>query len=509
MFWADRVASELKDKGPQWVDDMKTPSGRIHVGALRGVIIHDLVFRALKDPKTPAKYTYIIDDHDPMDSLPIYLDQEKYAPYMGVPLNKIPSPDGSQKSFARYFAENFINVFNKLGCRPEILWAWDFYTSGKIDKAIRTALDNAEKIQDIYQKVSGSQKKEAGWYPFQVICEKCGKLGTTKVTAWDGKEVTYECLPDLVKWAQGCGFKGKISPFSGKGKLPWKVEWPAVWSILGVTIEGEGKDLASRGGARDTANALCREVFKIKPPYDLPYEHFLIGGKKMSTSKGFGASAQEMAEILPPQVLRFLMVKTDYKQAINFDPEGETILQLFDDYDRYAKEFFNHGNEDLSRVFELSQIDSTLPKKMTFPRFREVATFVQMPGVDIKKQFPDASPEILEERIKYAKIWLEKYAPEEKKFTVQKNLPPAAKILTTGQKELLLKITQDVDKKWEPEDFQNHIYQLGKEAGLTSNETFQAIYLALLGKNHGPKASWLILSLEKDFVQKRFQEAAK
>src|SRR3989304_5328297 len=107
MFWADRVAQELQ-KTPQHVNDGKTPSGKIHVGALRGVIIHDLIFRALRDLGIKAKYTYVIDDHDPMDSLPVYLDQKKYAPFMGVPLNKIPAPDGSKKNFARYFAEEFI-----------------------------------------------------------------------------------------------------------------------------------------------------------------------------------------------------------------------------------------------------------------------------------------------------------------------------------------------------------------------------------------------------------------
>ncbi len=45
MFWADKVASELKErkKPLEWVDDMKTPSGRVHVGALFGVVFHDLV----------------------------------------------------------------------------------------------------------------------------------------------------------------------------------------------------------------------------------------------------------------------------------------------------------------------------------------------------------------------------------------------------------------------------------------------------------------------------------
>lgn len=503
MFWADRIAQDFKGKGPQWVDDMKTPSGKIHVGALRGVLIHDLLYRALKDAGVKVKYTYIIDNHDPMDSLPIYLDQEKYSRYLGFPLNRIPAPDASQQSYAEYFAKDFITVFEKLGAKPEILWAWDLYTSGKMDGAIRLALDKAEKIQEIYQKISGSKKREIGWYPFQVICEKCGKVGTTKVTAWNGKEVTYECLPDLIIWAKGCGQRGKISPFGGTGKLPWKVEWPAIWYILGITVEGEGKDLASRGGARDMANALCRQIFKITPPDDLPYEHFLIGGKKMSTSKGLGASASEMAEILPPQILRFLMVKTRPSQAINFDPQGQTFPRLFDEYDRAAKAYFEKGEEDLARIFVLSQIDSQKVERPPKIRFTQVAQWLQMPNLAPKIKGP-----ALEKRASYARLWLKNFAPEAEKFTVQKTIPAAVKNLSAKQKEFLSKISEALAKKWPPEKLQNHLYQLGKDSDLSSAETFQAIYLALLGKDHGPKASWLILSLEKDFLQKRFHEAS-
>jgi len=47
MYWADKLALDLKNRGPQRVDDAKTPSGIIHVGSIRGVIIHDLAFKAL------------------------------------------------------------------------------------------------------------------------------------------------------------------------------------------------------------------------------------------------------------------------------------------------------------------------------------------------------------------------------------------------------------------------------------------------------------------------------
>ena len=51
------------------------------------------------------------------------------------------------------------------------------------------------------------------------------------------------------------------------------------------------------------------------------------------------------------------------------------------------------------------------------------------------------------------------------------------------------------------EDLQTKIYEKGKELGFSGNETFQAIYLSLIGKDHGPKAAWLILSLDKNFVR--------
>jgi lysyl-tRNA synthetase class I len=38
-----------------------------------------------------------------MDGLPVYLDQEKFKPFMGKPLCNVPSPDGVAKNYAEYF----------------------------------------------------------------------------------------------------------------------------------------------------------------------------------------------------------------------------------------------------------------------------------------------------------------------------------------------------------------------------------------------------------------------
>ena len=61
----------------------------------------------------------------------------------------------------------------------------------------------------------------------------------------------------------------------------------------------------------------------------------------------------------------------------------------------------------------------------------------------------------------------------------------------------------------DPTELQTKIYELGKGLGLTSGETFESFYKVLIGKDHGPKAAWLILSLDQEFVRRRFEEASK
>lgn len=507
MFWADEVAQQLKKrKLPlEWVDDMKTPSGKVHVGALMGVVIHDLVYRSLKDLGVKAKYTYVFENHDPMDDIPSYLDRAKYEKYLGVPLFKIPSPEPGFDNFAEYYAEDFKKTFNTIGSFPEIIWTKDLYTSGKMNKGIKLVLDNAEEIRKIYKEM---YKKDVAkdWYPFQVYCESCGKVSTTRVYHWDGEFVYYRCPVDATDWTAGCGYEGKTSPFSDesgmKGKMPWKVEWGVKWSAIGVTVEGAGKDHMSRGGSHDLATQVCERVLKYPVPYPVAYEFMLIGGKKMSSSKGRGFSASDMLDILPPELIRFLIVKMDIKTQTNFDPyEKETIPKLFDDYQKAADAYFEKGDEDLARIFEKSQINEV--KKPPAVRFSSLAQWVQMPNMvsEIKKIGA-------EEWAKYARVWIDRFAPDSEKFAVSKDLPDAVNDLSKQQKELLKKIKNELDNNLDPEEFQIKIYELGKEFDLNGKETFATIYKALIGKDHGPKAAWLILSLDKEFVKKRFEETA-
>ncbi len=506
MFWADKIAEELKNRKfkLEWVDDMKTPSGKIHVGALRGVVIHDLAYRALKDRGVNAKYTYIFDNHDPMDGLPVYLDQEKYAQYLGMPLFKVPSPVEGYANYADYYAQDFMKVFTSIGCHPEILWSTDLYKSGKMNDLIRLCLDRRDEIKKIYEEMY-SNKLSDKWYPFQIYCTSCGKVSTTQVTEWDGQEVGFICHKDKLEWTQGCGFEGRANPFSDeneiRGKLPWKIEWSAKWKALGITVEGAGKDHMSRGGSHDLTSIICERIFGYPVPYPIPYEFFLVGGKKMSSSKGLGSSAAEMLEILPPEILRFLMVRTKMSQAINFDPnQSDTIPSLFDEYQQNSEAYFNKEENDYARIFELSQVGEI--KRPPSIRFLTLTQWVQMPNMEeeIKKQE-------LSEWAKYARVWVERFAPEKDKFMVQKELPDIS-VLSFEQKKYLESLIYLFENEISAEDLQIAIYNKSKEMEIRSIDAFKAIYTAFLGKDHGPKAAWLLQSLDRGFVIERLKQAS-
>ncbi len=66
-----------------------------------------------------------------------------------------------------------------------------------MDRYIRVALDAAATIREIYRRVANVNHPD-DWHPLFVICENCGRIGTTIVTGWDGERVRYECRPDLV-----------------------------------------------------------------------------------------------------------------------------------------------------------------------------------------------------------------------------------------------------------------------------------------------------------------------
>ncbi|MCF7844287.1 MAG: lysine--tRNA ligase [Kiritimatiellales bacterium] len=524
MSWVDpivgeiqeRLAEKIASKEPLIIRDEKTLSGKVHVGSLRGIVIHGLIAQALNEKGIENDFKFELNDFDPMDGLPVYVDQNEYKKHMGKPLFTVPSFEPNAENYPMVFGDELKEVVQPLGLPIDFYRLRPLYEAGKFNDVITESLDHAEEIRTIYLEVSGGGKPN-DWYPLSVVCEKCGKIGTTQVTDWNGKQVTYTCKKDLVDWAEGCGHEGKCSPFDGNAKLPWKVEWPAKWKVLGVDIEGAGKDHATSGGSREIAARISEEVFHYPNPFDIPYEFFNFQGKKMSASKGLGASAKEVADMLPPTMLKLLMIRKQPNQPIDFDPQGKTIPNLFDEYDRLADHYFKRHKEPFegfARTFQLAHINpATPPADLWQMRFTVLSFVLQMPHLDLETEasklkgaaLNQAEKENLKERAFYVRQWLENYAPDEYKYTILSEAP-ADLNLDDEQKNALKELEKalsDETLQWEGPAIHECIHKVKEATGIEPKKIFQPLYQIFLGRDRGPQVGWFLSTFSRaDMIQR-------
>jgi lysyl-tRNA synthetase class 1 len=515
MFWTEDIAARVS--GPQIINDSKTPSGRVHVGALRGVLIHDAIFRTLREKGIPARYLYGVDDFDPVDEIPKGEDAH-FGQYLGRPLCETPAPGGAEGDMAEHYMREFWQVFRELGVEVEPYRMRDVYRRGDFNEPIDMILRHADKVRRVYKEVSNSDRPEH-WHPFQVICESCGRIATTEVSKYDGALVHYRCRPDRMvntklQLGAGCGHEGAVSPFDGRGKLPWKLEWVAKWVKFPVTIEGAGKDHSTKGGSRDVSEACLRAIYGSEPPLRVPYEFFLVGGAKMSSSKGVGASARDMADLIPPEILRFLMIRTKPNSPVNFDAHEEGIVKLFNEFDRYQhRATTGTATPDEARVYALAEL--TPEGAYATANFQLVTALVQLPHLDavaeiekrVGRPLTALERRHLDARIRAAQVWVERFAGEEEKTRLQETLPARAQELSQAQRAFLHLLADALPTTpWEDEALQAKIFEIARLTPIDQPSAFKALYRVLLDKAAGPKAGNLLAFLERDFVITRCRE---
>ncbi|MBI2548993.1 lysine--tRNA ligase [Candidatus Woesearchaeota archaeon] len=540
LHWADQIADAIIDRvahDPQLQQitkekgyicfDEKTPSGKIHVGSGRGWIIHDVVAKALRSRGVRGRFILSSDDIDPFDKMNADLPQH-YEQYLGMPFRNIPSPFPGYKSFAAYYFQQCTDKFAEFGIVAELESTGEMYDKGLFNRTIKIALDHASEIQAIYAKLYGEDAVGAKKLPFNPICQNCGKIGTTLTLAWDPKQelVTYVCQENLVPWAKGCGYRGKISPYHGKGKFPWKVEWAAKWPSVGVVYETAGKDHFTQGGSRTIACMIATDVFHYPSP--LPsesyrtgkgYEFFTIGGKKMSTSKGQGIGFAEVTDYIPAPIVRYLLVRTRPNAVIDFDPYGTNdVILLYERYDKTMRCYYGKEPEESvkevqkqRRIFELAAVDE-IPKEMppqiaftlassvvqSKPSFEEAITTLQRMG-HLPQQLSGEAKEMVKERLQRAKKWVEKFADKQFVFQVHDSVPQGLQL--QEKERTALHALAETLKQYTASQAYNEkvlfeeIYTTARTYELSPQELFRAAYLVLIGKEKGPRLAPFILTI--------------
>ncbi|MDQ3636662.1 MAG: lysine--tRNA ligase, partial [Actinomycetota bacterium] len=319
--WAEKVAEQL-GPGPHVVVTGISPSGNIHVGNLREVLVAEAVANALKARGLEVRFVFHADTIDPLRKIAPGIPAD-YKSYIGHSLSRIPDPEGCHNSYAEHFLSPFEEILQRMGMDVEVLRSHELYEDGFYTEVTREAIEHTEELRKILQEVSGREMPER-WSPY------LPRAGSGQVV---GARI-LEHLPreNKVVFADEDGWEEVADYGRGEGKLGWRVELAARWKALGTTFEPFGKDHTSRGGSTDTADRMAEEVFHYPVPGRYEYEWIQIKGKgAMSSSKGIVLLPQDMLEIMPSDALRRLVLGRDPARALDLDL-GAGFPRFMDEY---------------------------------------------------------------------------------------------------------------------------------------------------------------------------------
>ena len=515
--YADKVLKRFPNKAEYVCASGISPSGTIHFGNFRDVITSYAVFEELKKRGKKVRMIFSWDDFDRFRKVPQDIDSN-FEKYIGLPLSKVPSPDDSDKSYAKYQEEEFEKAMNDLDIEIEYKYQTKEYESGRYDENIREALRNRKKIAEIllsFMTEKGKKNKNIindeylnNYYPITVYSRFSGK-DNTKIIAYDeNKKITYKCF-DSGKTEEIDITKNRIV------KLSWKIDWATRWKVENVSFEPGGKDHSTPGSSYDVSSAIAEKILDIDPPVYQGYEFVGIRGlgDKMSGSKGNSVSLKKLLEIYSPELLKWLYFKTEpnktfslafdsevYRQYTEFDRKIETLKT---DYNKLSS--FDAQSLEVSGISKIGKYKKPIP-------FRQAVGLGQIIQWDKKKmieileaQGEDYDLKSVEERLKKAKNWLETYNHNEIiKLKETKNIE-YLKTLSEEELNNIRKLKKELKinlNKTIPE-LNTLVYGIVKKEELDNKENikrqklfFKTVYNLLIGKNAGPRLATFLWAIE-------------
>ncbi len=488
--WTQRLAEQVisNKKPPFVITGGMTTSGPAHLGTVCEFLYPAALKTAIETLGKKAQLYFVGDILDAFDGIPV--EMQKYEnilkPELGKPLVYTKDPLGCHNSFGEHYLEEAKKLMKKLSLDINVVKANELYDSGKMDKYAMIFLAEEDKVKEVVARTSMRKIEELkDWSPIMPICKKCGKIATTRVTWHNNEEYGYICDKD-VEYTKGCNYKGSAKLTDHEYKLQWRLHWPSWQAIFNSSIEGSGIDHMTAGGSATTAEAIHKEILKREPPIFFRYGFILFKGKKYSKSKGIGMSAAELSELLPPELLKYILIEPNLEQNKDIDPTGDKLILLYNEVERMSTIAKPESKADEKRALAFAIAIKKLPWK---------ASFVDMLlDYQVYKDWEKVGKKLHDEKgvdylSSYIEKWLTKgYAPERYDFSVHQT-----KI--KNNKEAVKALISSLDSNMDELAVHNLVYDIAKKCGINSNDLFKSIYNAIIGKESGPRMGKLIVAI--------------
>ncbi|RBM17899.1 lysine--tRNA ligase [Streptomyces sp. PT12] len=553
---ADEVIAEAERRAtgkPVVCASGLSPSGPIHLGNLREVMVPHLVADEIKRRGIPCEHILSWDDYDRFRKVPAGIDPA-WNEHIGKPLTSVPAPPGSPyASWAEHFKAPMAEALDALGVEVRAISQTEQYTAGAYREQILFAMRERRRIDAVLERYRTKQAEQgpapgesddeaeraavegsgaaseddggaggAGYYPYKPYCGACGR-DTTTITSYDDEttELRYVCE---------CGHEEtvKLSEFD-RGKLVWKVDWPMRWVYEGVVFEPSGVDHHSPGSSWVVGGQLVSEIFGGTRPIGPMYAFVGITGmSKMSSSRGGVPIPAEALEIMEAPVLRWLYARRRPNQSFKVAFDGE-LQRTYDEWDALARKVADGAVQPADAAAHSRAVGTASGPLHATPRplpYRMLASVVDITTGDEEQTLrilSDLDPErpirSLDEtrpRLDRAACWVATRMPEEQRTRVRDE--PDAELLASldeeGRASLRL-LLDELDGHWSLDGLTTLVYGVPKQrAGLpldakptpelrTAQRAFFALlYRLLVGRDTGPRLPTLLLAVGADRVRK-------
>jgi lysyl-tRNA synthetase class 1 len=543
VHWIKDIVDVVLDRNPEQYTIVtgKSMSGSVHIGFMKEIIIADVIKRELQKLGKKAKTVFISDDYDPIRAFPPSLTLSPDE-YMGVPYSDAPDPYGCCESLGAHWTNELVESFPEFGADPEIVLQSKLYETKEMLNAVRTCLKHTETIREIlieYVARDFDEKQRTEyiesmktWYPASVICPECGRLQSggkgsivpNRVTSYNPEidEVSFKCAH--------CGHSETTKFAKLRLKLSWRVDWPAKWYVMNTTCEPAGKDHAVKGGSYDTGLEISRRVFDWSGPVKVPFEWVRLGGRDMGTSKAVVFTPKSWLNIAPPELFRYMVLRTDPDKANNI--QTNLIPDLVDIYESFEQSFYGLNVVDpekqgLAQVLypltEVSPVGTEYIPKLSFKfavltsQLKDILSkemILERCYTVLKKQYklsdlPPSAKTLIPQRLLRAYNWAREYGSEQDIIDVPKDVPlDVRSTIGSDDKRFLSKFIEILEHGSLDDDaMQASIFNIAKEAGIKPKRAFLILYRILLSKNSGPRLGPFLNVLGNEWVLERIRSA--
>ncbi len=536
--WVDQVVGHLL-AGWGDVDEAVcnaglSVSGLQHVGRLRGEItITNVIRMELERLGKKSRHNLVLYTQDPWKGketqLKQFRDPEEARNYIGWRLIDVPDPKGCHGNWFEHYWEDFGNHLEDFAHDVQTCTTTALYKEPRMRAVVKELIEKDESVRQVLNKYRGRKPYPEGWVPIEPLCPSCRRLGKATAVAVDLNHYT-------VDFTCKCGYGGR----SGieEGKPLWRLEWAALWKALKVCFEPYGKDLATKGGSRDSAVEIAETILGIRAPVGLPYEWvgYVAAGKDlgdMGSSDFVGFTPRDWLKVAEPEALRYHYLVHDNMKRLTLSLDQ--VYHYIDLYDRAERIYYGIEKpkmdddqlQSLKRSYALAQL-KPLPVETPFQlgflhavvlvqalpnegRTREAARRLRATGL-LKPEPTEEDLARVERRLSHAADWLENYAPETFKVKLLMELPIEVPNALTPRQKALIKVLQEELSSipWTEEEVKNAMKQV-TEAQCQSREEqvsfFEALYMLFFGQPKGPRIAPYLSMFEREWVVKRLREA--